>query len=97
MLGRTFGRMDWWRIKGEHTPQEWKLQRAMFIADPWGEVRDDLRTAIQTRRIVGTSGVPSKCEGEDFEYLRFYLKHNKSEPEYVSPEQLAALMKDRYR
>ncbi len=85
--------MDWWRIKGEHTPQEWALQKALFIADPWGETRDDLRAAIQTRRIVATSGTPSECEGEDYDWLRFYLKHNQSKPEYVSPEEMARLVK----
>ena len=69
----------------------------MFIADPWGEVRDDLRARIQTRRIVATAGTPSKCEGEDYDYLAFYLKHNQKEPEQVSPEQLKALMKERYK
>lgn len=87
--------MDWWRIKGEHTPQEWRLQKAMFIADPWGEARDDLRAAIQTRRIVSTSGTPSKCEGDDYEYLRFYLKHNQAQPEFVSPEELKRIVRER--
>ena len=88
--------MDWWRIKREHTPQEWALQKAMFIADPWGETRDDLRAAIQTRRIVATGGCPSKCEDEDYDSLRFYLKHNQPQPQIVSTDELVKAMKGIY-
>lgn len=51
-LGRSVGRLDWWNIRGEHTPYEWALQLALYAVAPFGERRADMRAARQTAIMI---------------------------------------------
>lgn len=52
MLGRSVGRLDWWNIRDEHTPFQWQCQKTMFLVDPFGEIRDDMRAAVNTANLI---------------------------------------------
>lgn len=53
-LGRSVGRLDWWNIRGEHTPYEWALQLALYAVAPFGERRADMREARQTAILIAS-------------------------------------------
>lgn len=51
-LARSLGRFDWWNLREEHTPFQWQVQLAMYVASPFGERRADLRQAISTANLM---------------------------------------------
>lgn len=51
-LARSVGRLDWWNIKEEHTPYQWRCQMALYAVDPWGDTRDDMRAAMNTANSI---------------------------------------------
>lgn len=82
------GRLDWWRIKDEHTPFEWACQVARSIVEPWGDERDDLRAAWNTLKLMQFGEKPTDEElAGILDNLRFYLKSNVPPPVEETPEQ----------
>ena len=77
-LGRLFGRIDWWRLKDEHSPYEWQLQKAMAHVEPSGEDRADWRNAVATSWICASNGV--SVSEDDFDSIRHYLPVNHHTP-----------------
>lgn len=88
-LARLMNRVgDWWNIKGEHTPYEWAMQQAMFLVEPYGEDRADLRAAHNTIAmcLAQASAMPSEEVIAEVENaLRFYLQCNQPEEEVHGP------------
>lgn len=83
ILGRKFGRLDWWRIKDEHSPYEWRLQKAMARVLPFDDERDDWRNAVLAAWLCASAG--SKLDAEQFEHIRHYLPVN-HQVQTVGPE-----------
>lgn len=98
-LGLAVGRLDWWKIRGEHTPYEWALQKVADAIDPLGAERDDMRSGAAVAQIV--RAVINAMAGEvvDFaeagEYARHYLERNQPADEVLSPEEAAELKRGR--
>lgn len=64
-LARSVGRLDWWNIRGEHTPFQWSLQHAVHAAIPSGEARADLRAAVMTANLM-TCQSAAEIDDADF-------------------------------
>lgn len=50
-LARSVGRLDWWKIRDEHTPYQWAVQQTAYRLGMFGERRADLRSAVSTASI----------------------------------------------
>lgn len=87
------GRLDWWKIKGEHTPFEWALQIAADSLDPIGEERADLRAAIHTANLMSASltSMTNEQFAELVQRLTTYMKPPDEGLDNV--EEVLALMK----
>ena len=85
------GRLDWWNIKGEHTPFEWACQLAMYEAAPFGERRADIRAATNTVNAIVASAMV-KISSEDanalFRQVANYLECDQDEEEAVDLDAL---------
>ncbi len=67
-LGLKVGRLDWWNIRGEHTPYEWATQIAAEQVDPTGDHRADLRGAMLTANLMAMQA-HKKIDPEDFRQM----------------------------
>jgi hypothetical protein len=47
-LARSVGRLDFWNLLNELSPQELRAQQALMAVEPWGDDRADLRAAVHT-------------------------------------------------
>ena len=93
MLARSVGRLDWWNIKDEHTEIEWAAQIALYRVDPWGERRQDLRSALHTAYImqaVSMVEIPADQFSKIVSGLSEYLECDRETDE---PIDMDALMK----
>jgi len=75
-LARSVGRLDWWNVRGEHTPYQWLVQRVLHQIHPCGERRADMRAAHNTATVLATQAkekLDPSTFGEIVESLRDYL------------------------
>jgi hypothetical protein len=90
-LGRTYKRLDWWKIKDEHTPFQWALQYTAESVRPSGEDRDDLRQAWIAANLLRAQ-MAEKLNEEEFKelviHLCQYMKDNSDSEDEIG---LAAL------
>lgn len=84
---------DWLTTYEEHTDYEWACQVARCGVDPWGDARADLRTAINTTRIIASQPGMSVDLEELINELRFYLKSSRPNDEnLLSPAMMRKMM-----
>jgi hypothetical protein len=90
-LARSVGRLDWWKIRDEHTPTQWAVQQTAYRLGMFGERRADLRSAVSTASIKSSwAGEPVTEEqfGELVSVLANYFDGKRDEIE-VDHEALA--------
>lgn len=95
-LGLLVGRLDWWRLKGEHTPYEWQLQRIAQAIDPLGVERDDMRSARMTVRLLAAQvgGMTNSDATEEYDNLKAYVIKDIPQDKTLTPEEAARLKRD---
>lgn len=89
-LARSVGRLDWWNIKGEHTPFQWSLQHALFACQPWGETRADLRAAVMTANLMLVQSAGEKDDGDFREMVKNLVGYLKDAADYQREADIAA-------
>lgn len=88
------GRIDFWNVPDEFTDYEWAVLLAQHSVRPWGQERDDVRSAwIGTHAIASQSAKELSADElkELFESLCCYLKTQQKQERILSPEQAASL------
>lgn len=83
-------RYDFWNIRDEMSAYEWAMLKAMFLVEPWGEDRADIRAQVNTNYLCAAQG--AQLDDDDLSRLRFYLKANAPKDEPLSPEQQRILL-----
>lgn len=93
-LAAVAGRIDWWNVYEEHTAYEWACQIAQFNAEPWGDDRDDLRSAVNAASVasaMSTQTISDEQFNEMVNGLAHYLKVNQQPEKTVGPAEAARL------
>lgn len=83
-MARSVGRLDFWNVFGEMTPYEIAVTHALWMLEPWGDDRADLRAAVNTLAASATKDTDTK---EAMESLTGYLKVQSDDlAEEITPE-----------
>lgn len=92
-MARSVGRLDFDNVYYELSPYEWSVHQALFVVEPWGEDRADLRAAVNTVRhlLENSSEASDEVIQDEIQNLAGYLKINKPPERILSPAEIAAL------
>ena len=73
---------------------QWAVQKALYEVAPWGERRQDLRTALQTANIIAAQSaekIPDEAFGEMVRTMITYLKCEQDPEDTVDMDALARM------